>query len=172
MSPESGISVDQSLLSSGRDLRMRYIPRARIRPVYLQAAPWLDLLFILFYLVLSQSRIVLRPGVVVDLPAHEAMGVQSQISAVLVPDPQPGQTGATVYFADEAFRLDDAIRLERLGFALADARAAEASSGVLTLYADQRVAQEYVMRVLDLASRAGYVQLNMGTAPFPRRQTK
>ena len=153
-----------SELSPGRDLRTRYVPRARIRPFYLQAAPWLDLLFILFFLVLAQSRIVLRPGVVIALPAHEGIGVQGGSIAVLVPNMRAGRLEPMVYFADEAFRLDDSERVEALGGALEGVLAA-GQMGTLTLYADQRVSQTYILQVIDIASKAGFDQLNIGTVP-------
>lgn len=150
--------------SAGRDLRTRYVPRARIRPFYLQAAPWLDLLFILFFLVLAQSRIVLRPGVVVALPAHEGLGVQGGTIAVLVSNLRAGHLQPTLYFADEAFRLGNPDRVDALLLALEDALEA-GQLGTLTLYADHRVPQAYVLQVMEIASKAGFDQLNIGTTP-------
>ncbi len=154
------------LLPAGRDLRTRYNPRARIRPFYLQAAPWLDLLFILFFLVLVQSRLVLRPGVVVALPAYGGAGVQGGSIAVLVPNRQrqAARSAPTLYFADEAYRLDDAVRMQALVDVLANEREVD-QTGTLTLYADQRVSQVYVMQVMDLAATAGFERINIGTAP-------
>jgi len=162
---EQDVDLRQQL-PAGRDLRTRYIPRARIRPVYLQAAPWLDLLFILFFLVFVQSRIVLRPGVVVDLPAYGGIGVQGGRIAVLVPASRAGQTGATLFLADEAFRLDDPARCQALDDLLTNLHTLD--KGVpLTLYADRRVSQAYVMQVMDMVGKAGFDQLNIGTAPQP-----
>ncbi len=150
--------------SAGRDLRTRYIPRARIRPFYLQAAPWLDLLFILFFIVLAQSRLVLRPGVVIALPEHEGVGVHGGEIAVLVPNMQGRQADPTLFFADESFRLGETQRVDALLAAFGRSRAID-HIGTLTLYADQRVPQAYVMQVIDLAAQAGFDQVNIGTAP-------
>ena len=151
-------------LPSGRDLRTRYIPRARIRPVYLQAAPWLDLLFILFFLVLAQSRIVLRPGVVVTLPSYGGMGVEGGGIAVLVPEHRGGQQRAKLFFDDEVFALDSPARAAELATRFSAVRSAEPLE-TLTLYADRRVSQAYVMQVMNLATEAGFTYLNLGAAP-------
>ena len=147
-----------------RDLRTRYIPRARIRPFYLQAAPWLDLLFILFFLVLAQSRLVLRPGMVVALPEYEGVGIQGGAIAVLVPHIRGEYPDPALYFDDTVYRLQDEGRTRALLRELERAREVD-QVGPLTLYADERVPQAYVMQVMDLAARAGFDQLNIGTAP-------
>ncbi|MFU8780630.1 MAG: hypothetical protein ACNA71_06345 [Kiritimatiellia bacterium] len=153
-------------LATGRDLRTRYVPRARIRPIFSQLTPWLDLLFILFFLVFAQSRLVLRPGVVVSLPDYGGLGLQGGTSAVLLPVMRAGQTYATVYFADEVYRLDDAGRAQALEYMFTRVRIAEAASS-LTLYADRRVSHTYVMQVMQMAARAGFEYLNMGTVAQP-----
>jgi biopolymer transport protein ExbD len=149
---------------AGRDLRMRYTPRARIRPIYLHVAPWLDLLFVLFFLVLVQSRLVLKPGVLVDLPAYHVEGIQGGHVAVLIRGRGRFESPATLYFADEVFRLDHADRTAALAATLARIRLADQET-LLTLYADSAIAQVFVIQVMELASQAGYAQLNLGTAP-------
>lgn len=154
----------QSSRPDDRDLRTRYVPRARIRPIYLQAAPWLDLLFILFFLALAQSRIVLRPGVVISLPAHGGSGLVSGLTAVLVPEPSNTDSSGTVYFDDEAFALHDAGRVEDLMDSLQAARR-DHQVEEITLYADSRVAHTYVVQVMNMIAEAGFDQLNIGTSP-------
>ena len=149
---------------AGRDLRTRYVPRAKIRPFYLQMAPWLDLLFILFFLVLSQSRLVLRPGVVIALPEYEGVGIQGGEIAVLAPAVRRGQSSPTLYFADSLYVLGDQERVEALEQAFRRSREVDLS-GMLTLYADQDISQRYVMQIMDMAARAGFDQINLGTAP-------
>ncbi len=156
--------TNESAQAKPRDLRTRYVPRTRIRPFYLQAAPWLDLLFILFFLVSAQSRIVLRPGVVVALPAFEGVGVQGGALAVLVPNSRAGRLHPTLFYSDESFRLEDMDRAQDL-LQIWEKTVASDPSGTLTLYADARVPQSYVIQVMDIASRAGFSQLNIGTAP-------
>lgn len=151
-------------LVAGRDLRMRYSPRARIRPIYLHVAPWLDLLFVLFFLLLVQSRLVLKPGVLVDLPAYHVEGIQGGHVAVLIRGRGRFESPATLYFADEVFRLDDADRRVALAVTLARVRL-EDQETLLTLYADRAIPQDFIIQVMELASRAGYAQLNLGTAP-------
>jgi len=159
-------TTGSKVLPSGRDLRMRYIPRTRIRPVYLQAAPWLDLLFIFFFLVLAHARIVLRPGVVVALPAYGGAGVEGGGVAVLVSEPRGGQQRATLYFADEAFSLRQPGRVADLVQRFRQVREMDQVE-TLTLYADRRVSQDDVMKVMQMASEAGFSYLNLGTAPAP-----
>lgn len=154
---------------AGRDLRTRYVPRAKIRPFYLQMAPWLDLLFILFFLVLSQSRLVLRPGIMVSLPEYEGTGVQSGEIAVLTSAARGGQSSPILYFSDAIYRLEDEERVKALEEAFARSREVDIA-GMLTLYADKDVAQAHVMQVMDMAAKAGFDQINVGTAP-PKQLT-
>jgi biopolymer transport protein ExbD len=153
-------------LAPGRDLRTRYVPSTRIRPIFSQLTPWLDLLFILFFLVLAQSRLVLQPGVVVALPAHGGMGVLGGARAVLMPVVRGGRVSPTVYFADEAFRLDDAARAKALEDMLERVRRKDGVIS-LTLYTDLTVSHDYVMQVMQMAARSGFEFLNMGTAAAP-----
>jgi biopolymer transport protein ExbD len=156
--------------SGVRDLRTRYVPRARIRPIYLQAGPWLDLLFLLFFLTLAQARIVLKPGVVVSLPLHGGGGVVSGLTAVLVPGKWNMEESATVYFNDEAFALHDTARVESLMASLQQARK-EQSIEEITLYTDSRVSHAYVVQVMDMIADVGFDQLNIGTSPHSTETT-
>ncbi len=158
---ESGGSVRRH----GRELRTRYEPKVRIRLAYLNAAPWLDLLFLLFFLILVQSRIVLRPGVVVALPTYSGQaGVQGGDVAVMTYTGRGRQLSCTVFYADEPFLLDNPGRVEALAQVLAR-HAYGRSSPTLTVYADQSVPHHYVMLLMEMAGEAGFSQLNLGTSP-------
>lgn len=149
-----------------RELRTRYEPKARIRLAYLNAVPWLDLLFMLFFLVWVQSRLILHPGMVVSLPAQRVQtGVQRGAVAVMALSGLGPQGSATVFFADEPFPLDVPERAEVLQQALRDAVVMRREQA-LTVYADERIRQRDLMRVMQMAETAGFLQFNLGTDPF------
>jgi biopolymer transport protein ExbD len=130
----------------------------------LQAAPWLDLLFVLFFLAWAQSRIVLQPGVVISLPLHGGSGVVSGLTAVLVPGPREVDRSAILYFDDEAFALHDPARVQDLKESLQRAHQDQPLEEI-TLYADSRVTHAFVVQVMDMIADVGFDQLNIGTSP-------
>ena len=49
-------------------LRTRYAPRCRINQGLIVGAPWIDLLLVVGMFVLFEAKLVVRPGVVIDVP--------------------------------------------------------------------------------------------------------
>ncbi len=149
-----------------RDLRTRYIPGMRMRQGFLSFAPWFDIMLILFYLVLLQSRIVLRPGVVVDLPVGgvNTSGLQQSLIAVFTATGSLRDPVYKVFFNDEQFIVGDEGRMDALKAALVAHRRTQGDAG-LTLYADRRIDYQHLTMLIRMAQEAGIQQVNLGTQP-------
>lgn len=149
----------------GGDMRTRYVPDVRFRHGLLRMAPWVDLVLVILYLVLLHSRVVLQPGVVVELPASQpGTGLISPLIAVALVAGPPHAPEFRVYFDNEQFALDDEQRLDALRAALAEKRI-HLNETALTLYADRRIEHRDLMRLMQLAQEAGMQRINLGTQP-------
>lgn len=149
----------------GGDMRTRYVPDVRFRHGVLRMVPWLDLVLVIFYLVLLHSRVVLQPGVVIELPSVKPdAGLISPLIAVAMVSGTPQAPVYRVFFDNEQYVLDDVQRLDALRAALSEKRI-HMNETSLTLYADQRIAHRDLMRLLQLAQEAGMQRINLGTQP-------
>jgi biopolymer transport protein ExbD len=151
------------------DMRIRYVPGVRIRHSLLGMVPWVDLALIVLYLVLLHTRIVLQPGVVVELPAGPSSpGLYSPLTAVVVLTGSSRAPVAKVFFDNENYVLDDARRMESLEAAMA-ARRLQRDATSLTLYADRRVEARHLMQLMQMAQESGIQRINLGTQPADGR---
>ncbi len=149
----------------GGDMRTRYVPEARFRRGLLRMAPWFDMVLVILYLVLLHSRVVLQPGVVVELPtASFDTGLITPLIAVALVSGTPQAPQYRVFFDNEQYALDDARRLEALRTALSEKRI-HMNETALTLYADRRIEHRDLMRLMQLAQEAGMQRINLGTQP-------
>lgn len=148
----------------GLRLRTRYNPRNRIGQGLIAAAPWLDFtLLVLFYLLLAHARLVLQPGVVVDLPSAEfSDGLHPGLVAVVLSHPVAGGGAREeqVFFNDQRYLARDPLQMEALGQALAQ-RARQSGESDLTLHADRHVDHGTVMKLMEAARRAGLARVNV-----------
>lgn len=154
---------------SGGDMRTRYVPDVRFRHGLLRMSPWLDMALVILYLVLLHSRVVLQPGVVVELPAVQSdTGLISPLIAVALVSGTPQAPVYRVFFDNEQYALDDARRLDALRSALSEKRV-HMNATALTLYADRRIEHRDLMRLMQLAQEAGMQRINLGTQPVDAR---
>ncbi len=146
------------------ELRTRFVPKCRIRNGLVCMSPWLDLIFILLFLLFAESRIVLQPGVVVELPeASFEEGVQTGMIAVVVALERPEGRREIVFFDDEPYAIEDEVRMAELKVALADYRKNHTDTA-LTLHADRMVSHGTVSRLVQMARGVGVERINMGTS--------
>ncbi len=147
------------------DMRTRYVPGVRFRHGLLRMAPWLDMVLVILYLVLLHSRVVLQPGVVVELPvAQSDSGLTSSLIVVALVAGTPQAPLYRVFFDNVAYALEDEQRLEALRTALSEKRI-HLDETALTLYADRRIEHHHLMRLIQLAQQAGMQRINLGTQP-------
>lgn len=151
------------------DMRTRYVPGVRIRHGFLGMAPWLDIVLIIFYVVLLQSRIVLQPGIVVDLPAATpGPGLYSSLVAVVLVSGSPRAPVSKVFFDNEQYAFDDEARMALLKAAMTGKQQLHGETA-LTIYADRHVESDHLMMLMQLAQDAGFQRVNLGTKPVDMR---
>jgi biopolymer transport protein ExbD len=129
------------------------------------AAPWLNLVLLVFLLRDVGDRILLRPGVVFDLPDapfHE--GMRYGLTAVMIPVARTNGQETLVFFDDEPFDLGLAARKEQLAMRIRNCVALEPRREILLL-ADRRIPHGDVMTVVNLARAAGVSRVNVSTKP-------
>ncbi|HAS81880.1 MAG TPA: hypothetical protein DCS43_04200 [Verrucomicrobia bacterium] len=160
---------EKASLPESSDMRTRYTPGVRIRHSLLGMAPWLDLVLILFYVVLLHGRVVLQPGVVVELPsASVAPGLWSSMVAVIVVGGTPAEPVYKLFFDNQPYRMDDADSMTRLREALGEKRQQQGETA-LTLYADRRTENQQLMMIMQMAQDVGIQRINLGTQPMDKR---
>lgn len=162
-------AISKSDAPAIRDMRTRYVPGVRIRQGLLSMAPWFDLALIVLYLALLQTRIVLQPGLVIELPAGRTEpGLYSPLIAVAMTTGSSRAPVVKVYFDNELYVLDDAKRMEALREAL-DAKRRQRGETALTLYADRRIETRHLTQLMQMAQEAGMQRINLGTQPGTMR---
>jgi len=144
-------------------LRTRFVPKSRIRHGLVSMSPWLDLVLILLFFLFAESRILLQPGLVVELPvAAFEEGVETGMIAVVVALESPEGRSEIVFFDDEPYAVDDDLRMDELKVALSEYRKGHTDTA-LTLYADKTVSHGTVSRLVQMARGVGVERVNMGT---------
>lgn len=146
-------------------LRHRFRERGWGGRALFAAAPWLNLgLLVLLLLVLS-DRILLRPGVVFELPrAPFREGLRYGLTAVMLPVARTNGLETLIFFDDERFGLATPGLREQLAVRLRDRVALEPRREILLL-ADRRIPHGDVMTVVNLAREAGVGRVNVSTKP-------
>jgi len=146
-------------------LRTRYAPRSRIGHGLVSMAPWLDVVMILILLVLLENRLVVHPGVLVELPqAAFRDGLRSDLIAVVL-SVESGPRGAReeiVFFHDERYVMTDEKQLERLQQAMRSRWRQNPESG-LVIESDKKVPQGALITLFEMARRAGIRTVDVAT---------
>ena len=138
------------------DLRVRFLQRRyrtrlqRPRGV-VGAVPLVDFALLLVAFMLMHSRVLLTPGVLLELPSAEFTG-GARLGHAVVTLSREG-----LYFFDDE-RLPLARLAERLKTAAEDGR-----EPVLVIEADRRLAHEVLLQVYAMAREAGYQRVYLAT---------
>jgi len=149
-------------------LRTRYFPRARIGQGLVSVGPWLDVILLIIFFLLVDSRFVLQPGVIVDLPtAPFRNGSRLGMVAVVmsVKGAEAGSRREIVFFDDERFLVEDEAQMDGLKRAF-DGRIRKYPDASLVLEADRRVPHGTVVNIMDMALDVGVRQVNLAVRPF------
>ncbi len=147
-------------------LRTRYRPRARICRGLLEAAPWLNLALLIIFFLLAGSRLVLKPGVAVELPTTTAVtGTRAGPTAVVLSrEGPPGvERVEMVFFDDEPFAVRDRIQMGRLQRRLAQVAAAQTNQPLI-LEADISVKYGTISTLCAMGRDAGFKSVNLAQA--------
>lgn len=147
------------------ELRTRYFPKSRLGQGLISMAPWINLLLLILFLLLLDSRLSLQPGIVVDLPrAPFAAGVRPELVAVVFAL-DTGKAAAReeiIFFDDERFAVRDEVQMAKLRRQLQ--REYRAHPGTcLTVQADAEVRHGTVVRLCDMARDIGVPTVNIAT---------
>ncbi len=111
----------------------------------------LNLVLLLMFFLVVGSKIVLQPGMIVNLPV-----------AAFVSGAVYGNMVVTITQEGQVFFNDDRIPLDRLGSALSGAVRHNTETS-MTIEADARVPYETIVRIMNLATAAGVRQINLAT---------
>lgn len=149
---------------NGRGLRTRYVPRTPLCRSLVVAAPWLNVIILLGAFAAIQSRVVLRPGIVMQLPETTmADGSGPGVTAVITSHKTGGGEGGRiemVFFDDEPFAVQNAAQMAELGKRF-QKKARENPDAPLVIEADLHVGYGTIVAVCDMARSAGFPVANL-----------
>jgi biopolymer transport protein ExbD len=143
----------------------RYRPENHLNKGLVSAAPWVNLgLLVAMYLYFLAPN-VLQPGIAVQLPESPFMdGRHYGHNMVVLSLPVAGQVQREeiFFFDDDRYLERDAARMDTLRAKLAKARR-EKPGLPLVIEADQSVRHVTIVRLFDMASEAGFREVNLAT---------
>lgn len=145
----------------------RYRPENRLNKGLVSAAPWVNLaLLVAMYLYLLAPN-VLQPGIAVQLPESPfADGRHYGHNMVILSLPVAGrpEREEICFFDDNRYLERHPAEMDALRARLARGRR-EKPSLPLVIEADQAVRTATLVRLLDMASEAGFREVNLATRP-------
>lgn len=129
------------------------------------AAPWINLVLLVVLFLAVGNRVLVRPGVVFDLPrAPFREGMVDGLSVYMVPASRTNGPETMVYFDDDPFKLGVAAERSNLVTRIYNRVALEPRREILLL-ADRRIPHGDVMTVVNLAREAGVSRVNVTIKP-------
>lgn len=153
---------------SATGLRTRYFPKSRIAQGFISVAPWVNIALLFVFFSLLDLKMVLKPGVTVDLPKmpfREGGGPGAMMLVITsVPSTDTGGREEIVFFDDERFRIKNAEQLERLRQAMSASRTKRPGVDIV-IQADQRVLHGTVVNIMNCATEAGIGRVVVATRP-------
>jgi biopolymer transport protein ExbD len=157
------IQRQQNERMTGGRLRTRYFPRSRIGQGAIAVAPWANLLLLMLMFFLMSDKIVVQPGITIDVPAAPlSEGTPFGLVAVVlsVDAREEDSGGEIVFFDDERFRVADAARMRDLRNAFAK-RVRDRAGETLVVHADRQVRHGTVVAIVNMAREAGLRRINV-----------
>jgi len=129
--------------------------------------PWLDIILLVIFFIYLNAKLVLQPGVIVELPETPFReGSPSPMIAVVL-SVNAGSTAAgeeIVFFDDERFLVNEEAQRKKLKRAFA-ARMGEHPEADLVIQADERVAYGSVVEIMNMALDVGIRRVNLAARP-------
>ena len=138
-------------------LRTRYFPRSRIGHGLVSMAPWIDVVLVVLFCVVLETKFVVRPGVTIELPEAPLQGgsLPGPTAVVMsVPSGVPGQREEIVIFDDNRYRVEDGRQMANLERALAKTFEG-AATRTLIVEADRKVSHGTLVRLYAMARSVG-----------------
>jgi len=147
-----------------KGLRTRYEPKARICKGLINAAPWFNILLLLFAFILLMPRVVLRPGVFVELPETTLSAKSGRcVTAVILShrlSPSSEARSEMIFFDDEPFAMDKPAQMRELGRRLSRL-SHEYPNTLLMVEADTHVRYGTIVTLCTMAGKAGVRTVNL-----------
>ena len=131
---------------------MIFRPRLAVAKGRVEAAPLVDVVFLLLIFFILSSAFVLQPGIKVDLP----------VSTVKTPGAFQGLV-ITVTRADVLFFNERRTSLDELGQQLEAAVRRSTAAQELVVKADAQVPHGTVVEIMSMAIQAGITSINIAT---------
>jgi biopolymer transport protein ExbD len=148
-------------------LRTRYFPRSRVGHGLILLGPWVSVVLLLGLFWLVNSRQMLHPGVVVDLPkAAFTEGVPSGMIAVVlaVAGGASAERQEIIFFDDERFKVGAPGQMQALKHAMA-MRLKQHPDASLIIQADRRILHGTVVDLITAAKEVGVRRVDLAAKP-------
>lgn len=155
----------RSLATSG--LRTRYLPKSRIGQGLISVAPWVNIVFLLFFFMLIDRKFLLEPGILVDLPkAAVEQGSLFDMTAVVlsIKGAEKDSREEIVFFDDVRYKLKQEEQKKRLQRAFSS-RVMDGREVTLVIQADAKVSHGTVVDLMNMALAAGIDRVNIAAKP-------
>ena len=146
-------------------LRTRYFPKSRIGQGLISVAPWVNLALLMFCFLILDSKLVVQPGVCVELPRgpfREGTGFEIVADVLSVRGTGGAPREEMIFFNDQRYRVKSEEQMRSLKQAFA-VRLREHHDANLIIQADQRVPHGTVVQVMNMALEVGIKQVNIAT---------
>lgn len=149
----------------------RYRSENRLNRGLVTAAPWVNLaLLVAMYLYLLAPN-VLQPGIAVQLPKSpftDGRQYGHNLAVLSLPVAGRAEREEIIFFDDQRYLVREAAQLDALRTALAKARS-DKPSLALVVEADGAVRHETLVQLFNMASDAGFKEVNLATRPAEGR---
>jgi len=157
------ISHARSNLWVLRGVSKRFQPKSRIGQGLVAMGPWIDIVLLLILFALIDARLVMQPGVVVNLPSAPFSG-GTRLGMNMVIMSVGGGVGKErteiVFFDDERFTVGEDEQMQHLDEVLA-AQARDRAGASLVIQSDRRVLHGTIIDVMNKALRSGVAEVNL-----------
>ena len=155
-----GIYVNYRTVSG---LRTRFFPKSRIGQGLISMAPWVNILLLIILFVLLDTKLVVQPGRVVELPDVPFFdGTRSLMTAVVVAGQTAVPADDVVFFDDVPYSLGKVAHVDMLRNALSRYSARHADAD-LVIQADHRASYGTVMKLIEMARAVGIARVNLAS---------
>ncbi|OVE75024.1 hypothetical protein BVX97_05780 [bacterium E08(2017)] len=145
-------------------LRTKYFPKNRIGHGLVSSAPWIDILFLFMCFFILESKFMLQPGVVIDLPTTSFKGTVAtdMIAVIRAVDSGNGTMKEIIFFDDERFLVDNELQMKKLKQLFNEAVVEDKAAGLL-IYSDKNVKQGTLVELFNMVKEVGVVRINIAS---------
>ena len=154
-----------SLSASG--LRTRYFPKSRLGHGLISVAPWINIVLLLCFFMLVDKKLLLEPGVMIELPkttVEQGSPFGMTVVVLSIRGSESYDREEIVFFDDVRYRLKQGEQRNRLQRAFSS-RVRDGREAILTIQADRKVSHGTVVDLMNMALVAGIDKVNIAARP-------